>query len=237
MADSVRVHYQEELENLEKQALGGLDLVVATLDRTIEAAEHQDVELAELVIADDDRIDGRYLEVHQEILTLLATQAPVATDLRLISALLHVMHSIERMGDQCVNISKVIPLTGNEAPVRREMIERILRMGKQARSMLSQAKKAFAGRDVELARDLVRQDDLVDNLNKEIFRIAIEIGDDHDRREWAMTMILVARAIERIGDNTVDIGEQVAFIVTGLFREFQDASHPGEPVPQPYPAP
>ena len=79
---------------------------------------------------------------------------------------------------------------------------------------------AFELRDVEMARDLVRQDDLVDDLNKEIFRIALEIGDDHDRREWAMTMILVARAIERIGDNTVDIGEQVAFVVTGLFREF-----------------
>ena len=95
-----------------------------------------------------------------------------------------------------------------------------------------QAKRAFAERDVEMARDLVRQDDVVDNLNKEIFRIALEIGDDHDRREWAMTMILVARAIERIGDNTVDIGEQVAFVVTGLFREFEDASHPGVPVPR-----
>ncbi len=104
-------------------------------------------------------------------------------------------------------------------------------MGKQVRTQLSQAKRAFEGRDVEMARDLVRQDDVVDNLNKEIFRIALEIGDDHDRREWAMTMILVARAIERIGDNAVDIGEQVAFVVTGLFREFQDASHPGEPVP------
>jgi phosphate transport system protein len=86
---------------------------------------------------------------------------------------------------------------------------------------------------VELARDLVRQDDVVDNLNKECFQIAIEIGDDHDRREWAMTMILVTRALERIGDNTVDVGEQVAFLVTGLFREFQDASHPDEPVPEP----
>ena len=104
-------------------------------------------------------------------------------------------------------------------------------MGKQVKAQIAQAKRAFADRDVEMARDLVRQDDVVDNLNKEIFRIALEIGDDHDRREWAMTMILVARAIERIGDNTVDIGEQVAFVVTGLFREFQDASHPGEPDP------
>ncbi len=130
------------------------------------------------MIADDDRIDGRYLEVHQEILTLLATQAPVATDLRLISALLHVMHSIERMGDQCVNIAKVIPLTGHDAPQHEDMVERILRMGKQARSMVSQAKKAFEARDIELARDLVRQDDLIDDLNKECFQIAVEVGED-----------------------------------------------------------
>jgi phosphate transport system protein len=227
-----RLHYQDHLDALEKNCLGGLDLVIASLDRTMEAVEHQDMELAELVIADDDRIDGRYLEVHQEILTLLATQAPVATDLRLISALLHVMHSIERMGDQCVNISKVIPLTGNDAPVHDEMVDRILLMGKQGRSMLSQAKKAFEGRDVELARDLVRQDDLIDNLNKECFKIAVQVGDEADVREWAMTMMLVARALERIGDNAVDIGEQVAFVVTGLFREFEDASHPGQtPLP------
>jgi phosphate transport system protein len=232
MPEHTRLHYQEELEGLEKRALEGLDMVIQSLDRTLEAVEHQDIELAQLVVADDDRIDGRYLEVHQEILTLLATQAPVATDLRLISALLHVMHSIERMGDQCVNISKVIPLTGHDAPVHSEMVDRILRMGKQARSMLSQAKKAFEGRDVELARDLVRQDDLIDDLNKECFRIAVQVGENQDVREWAMTMMLVARAIERIGDNAVDIGEQVAFVVTGLFREFEDASHPGQaPLP------
>jgi phosphate transport system protein len=232
MPEQTRLHYQEELGNLEVRALEGIDMVVQSLDRTMEAVEHQDIELSQLVIADDDRIDGRYLEVHQEILTMLATQAPVATDLRLISALLHVMHSIERMGDQCVNISKVIPLTGHDAPVHAEMVERILRMGKQGRAMLSQAKKAFEGRDVELARDLVRQDDLIDNLNKECFQIAVQVGEDKDTREWAMTMMLVARALERIGDNAVDIGEQVAFVVTGLFREFEDASHPGQaPLP------
>jgi phosphate transport system protein len=234
MAERTRLHYQEELEELEHRALGGLDMVVQSLDRTMEAVEHQDIELSELVIADDDRIDGRYLEVHQEILTLLATQAPVATDLRLISALLHVMKSMERMGDQCVNIAKLIPVTGHDAPQRAEMLDRILRMGKQARSQVSQSKKAFEARDIELARDLVRQDDLIDDLNKECFQIAVEVGVDHDTREWAMTMLLVARAIERIGDNAVDIGEQVAFVVTGLFREFEDASHPGEtPAPAP----
>ena len=234
MPEGVRIQYQEELENLEERALEGLDLVAGQLEGAVEVVEHRDSELAELIIANDDVVDGRYLEVHQEILTLLATQAPVATDLRLISALLHVMHSIERMGDQCVNISKVIPLTGHEAPVRGEMVDRILLMGKQGHSMLTQAKKAFEGRDVELARDLVRQDDLIDNLNRECFQIAVQVGEDQDTREWAMTMMLVARALERIGDNAVDIGEQVAFVVTGLFREFEDASHPGgAPLPSP----
>jgi phosphate transport system protein len=228
MADSVRVHYQEELERLERAGLGGLDLVSSALDRTMEATEHQDVELAQLVIADDDRIDGRYLEVHQSLVTLLATQSPVATDLRLIAALLHVMKNVERMGDQCVNICKLIPLSGNDPPADEEMLKRILMMGKQVRTQISQAKRAFEGRDIEMARDLVRQDDVVDNLNRECFQIALEIGDDVDRREWAMTMLLAARALERIGDNAVDIGEQVAFVVTGLFREFEDASHPGE---------
>jgi phosphate transport system protein len=231
MTDSVRVHYQEDLAKLETRALDGLDLVSGQLAKAIETVQHQDAELAELVIASDDVIDGRYLEVHQAILTLLATQAPVATDLRLISALLHVMKGIERMGDQCVNVAKVVPIVGHQPPADDRIVGDIVAMGGQVQTQLAQAKRAFAGRDVEMARDLVRQDDVVDNLNKEIFRIALEIGDDHDRREWAMTMILAARAIERIGDNTVDIGEQVAFIVTGLFREFQDASHPEEPVP------
>jgi phosphate transport system protein len=225
---TVRHQYQEELENLEKKALDGLDLVIETLDRATEAVQHQDIELAELVIADDDRIDGRYLEIHQSILTLLATQAPVATDLRLISALLHVMKCMERMGDQCVNVAKLIPVAGHEPPADADMLNNIETMCKRTRSMISQSKQAFFARDVELARDLVRQDDVVDNLNRDCFAVALRIGDDADAREWAMTMMLVARAIERMADNAVDIGEQVAFVVTGLFREFEDASHPGE---------
>src|SRR5680860_298335 len=226
MAEETRIQYQQELEQLEASALGGLELVASALERTMEAVEQQDVELAQFVIADDDRIDGRYLEVHQSLIALLATQSPVATDLRLIAALLHILKNVERMGDQCVNVCKLIPLTGNEPPADEEMIRLILAMGKQTRTLISQSKRAFEQRNVEMARDLVRQDDVVDNLNRECFSLALEIGDDPDRREWAMTMLLAARAIERTGDNAVDIGEQVAFVVTGLFREFEDASHP-----------
>jgi phosphate transport system protein len=222
---SQRLHFQEELARLEEQALGALDLVVATLDRTLEALHHRDIELAAIVIADDDRIDGRYLEVHQGILSLLALQAPVASDLRVVAALLHVIKHAERMGDQCVNIAKLLPITGHEPPVDEHILGNVEKMGALARSEVSQAKQAFLLRDVALAEDLVRQDEEINQLNKDCFHRAVEIGNDPDVREWAMTMMLVARAMERIGDNAVDVGEQVAFVVSGLFREFSDASH------------
>jgi phosphate transport system protein len=221
-----RQHFAGELARVEAQGLGGLDLVVQQLDKVLEALEHQDVELAAMVIANDDLIDGRYLEVHQELLSLFALQAPVAGDLRVVAAMLHVMKNLERMGDQCVNIAKTIPLTGYEPPVRQEVLERVLRMGRAARTEVTQCKAAFANRDVELAEDLVRQDREINALNREIFQLAIDVGTDPDTREWAMHMVMVARAIERIGDNAVDVGEQTAFVVTGLFREFSDSSHP-----------
>jgi phosphate transport system protein len=224
--DTTRTHFQEELARLEQQALGGLDMIVEALRRALETVEHQDVELASMVIEDDDRVDGRYLEVHQGILSLLALQAPVATDLRLVAALLHVIKHVERMGDQCVNIAKLVPLAGHEPPSDERMLRNIADMGEQAGRQVIQCKQAFERRDVALAQDLVRQDDEIDRLNRDCFHLALEIGDDPDRREWAMHMMLVARCIERVGDNAVDIGEQTAFVVTGLFREFEDASHP-----------
>jgi phosphate transport system protein len=221
-----RSQFHDELRDLEESALGGLDLVLEQLDHTREAVSHQDIELAEIVIADDDRIDGRYLEIHQGILSLLARQAPVAGDLRVVAALLHIIRNVERMGDQCVNICKLLPLTGHEPPTQPEILAKIGRMGEVVRSEVSQSKRAFADRDVALAEDLVRQDAEVNQIQRDVFQLAIAAGEDVDTREWAMVMTLVARALERIGDNAVDIGEQTAFVVTGLFREFSDSSHP-----------
>ncbi len=150
----------------------------------------------------------------------------MAGDLRIVAALLHIMKNIERMGDQCVNIAKMVPLAGHEPPEDPRILRDIQQMGEQARQQVVQCKLAFQRRDVALAEDLVRQDDEIDRLNKDVFHLALEIGDDPDLREWAMHMMLIARCIERIGDNAVDIGEQTAFVVTGLFREFEDASHP-----------
>jgi phosphate transport system protein len=150
----------------------------------------------------------------------------VASDLRLVAALLHVSRHLERMGDQCVNIAKLVPLSGDDPPAVPAMLDKIGEMGQLARSLIVQAGEAFAKRDAQLAYSLVDQDDRIDKLNRSVFQLALDIGDDPEVREWAMHMMLMGRALERIGDNAVDVGEQTAFVVTGLFREFADASHP-----------
>src|SRR5947209_18708888 len=118
-----RHRFHEDLAALEAQELDGLDIVIQQLDRSLESISCQDVELAGMVVADDDRIDGRYLEVHQGNLSLPARQAPGAGDLRYVAALLHVIRCVERMGDQCVNVAKLVPLSGYEAPKDKDILD------------------------------------------------------------------------------------------------------------------
>ena len=223
-----RTDFHDHLGELEEEALSTLELTSTALDQAIEAVLTRDTELAVMVIDGDDRIDGRYLDVHQGVLNLLARQAPVASDLRLTAAVLHTIHHVERMGDLCVNIAKMVSLMGEPPAGSEEIIAKVEAAGNQARDQIRQAEVAFRQRNVNLAENLVSQDDVIDRLNRQIFREAVEIGGDDDHaREWGAHVMLIARYIERIGDNTVDIGEQIAFVVTGEFREFTDASRPG----------
>jgi phosphate transport system protein len=220
----LRVRFHDELAELEALALGGLDLVDAQLRRVIEALAHQDMKLAAEVIAGDDELDALYLDLHERILALLALQAPVAGDLRLLAALLHIARIVERMGDQCVNIAKLIPLDGNEPLVHPALLEELGVMGSLVAGEVEQSKQAFASRDLALARDLVHKDRDVNELNRRVFQFAWESGERAEAREWAMHMILAARAIERIGDQAVDVGEQLGFVLSGQLEEFRDAS-------------
>lgn len=222
-----RSDFHEQLQELENEALTTADLAVMALDQVIEAVMTGDSELAQMVIDGDDRIDGRYLDVHQGILSLLARQSPVASDLRLVAALLHTIVHIERIGDLCVNIAKLVPLAEQAPGQGSEILAKIQAAAAQAGDQTRQAQVAFRERNLELAEDIVRQDDVIDRLNREVFTAALEIGGaDLETREWAAHMMLIARYIERIGDHTVDIGEQIAFVISGEFREFTDASHP-----------
>ena len=215
-----RHQFHESLTELENRTLEGLDMVVQQLDEALRSVGSQDVELAAMVVLDDDRINGRYREVHQSALSLLARQGPVAGDLRLIAALLHIIRCIERMGNQCANIAKLVPLTGHEASRDPHIVATIQRMGQLARTEVLQAKEAFATRDVDLARDLVGRQGEINRLDRQVFTVAVDVGDGPDLREWAMFMILVARCLERIVANAVDIAEQTVFVAIGLFREF-----------------
>lgn len=219
-----RQEYRDQLARVERGTLEGLDMVVEALDRAMEALIERDVELAAEVVASDDVIDRRYLEAHEAILSLMALQSPVAGDLRVLAALLHVIRHVERMGDQCVTIAKLIPLDPPDVAVDGDLLGDMARMSALVRGQVLQAKRAFAERETGLAEDIARQDQEVNALNREVFARAVAIGGDPELREWAMHMTLVARGLERIGDNAVDVGEQTAFVVTGRFREFSDAS-------------
>lgn len=219
-----RPHFRADLKQLQRRALDAIDLVLTALDRTIEALEHHDVELAQIVVNDHRQIDASYADVHHGVISLLALQAPVANDLRLVAALLHIVRYAQRMGDQCVSVAKLIALSGHEPPVSREILDRVLTMGHFARAEVTQCKRAFVERNVAMAKDLINRDRDVNRLNREIFRLAVSTGDDADTREWAMTMTLTARAFERVGDNAIAIGEQTAFVVTGNYRDFSDTT-------------
>jgi phosphate transport system protein len=225
MSPEGRLHLRDEIRALERNALSGLDLVADAIDRTLRVIVDRDFQMADMVIADDDRIDGRFLESHHDILTLIARQAPVATDLRLLAALLDVIRRIERMGDQCVNVCKILLVAPEPPADDLGLTDRLLEMGRHARELSLAAGTAFQRRDAVLAERLCELDDRIDTLNRKVFRIAVALAGDPDAREWAMLMTQAARAIERIGDNAVDIGEESAFVASGVYREFEDASH------------
>ena len=135
--------------------LGGLDMVVSQLDRALDAITFQHAEMAAMVAADDSQIDGRYVEVHQGVLSLLGRQPLFLDDLRLAAALLHSIRCVERMGDQCANIAKLAPLSDREVPKDLEILELIETMGISARQAVLQCRDAFRTRDTQMARDLV----------------------------------------------------------------------------------
>ena len=220
----MRTELQSDLDALEAgfQELG--EVVQRAIRGAVDALRTQDVELCDEVIAFDDEIDERYMGLETQVHLVLARQTPVATDLRLVLALLHSAIHAERMGDQCVTIAKLTKLSSH-LETKHDVIESLVDMGDRCAEMVRVALAAFAARDVRQARSIHDLDELVDRANRQIFHEVLGCIDDASALEWGMRQITVARCLERIGDNAVDIGEQTAFLVTGEFREFTDASH------------
>ena len=201
------------------------ELAAASVQNAVEAVIQHDEAGAQRVIDGDDEIDQIYLELDRRMLSLLALQAPVAADLRLISVVIHSSLHLERVGDQAVNVAKMQQVT-RDLPANETILQQIGEMGHIVVEMVRVAMDALRRRDLELSLRLPKMDDPVDRLNRNMHFEVAKLADEPRALEWGMHMNLAARALERVGDNAVDIGEQVAFVVTGLFREFEDASHP-----------
>jgi phosphate transport system protein len=219
-----RESFHETLQGIELQLLELGELAGSAVQRSVEAVAMREDEKARKVIADDDAIDELYLKIDHGTLSLLALQSPVAADLRLISAILHSCLHLERIGDQAVNVAK-LHLATRDAPGSDVLRGQIREMGDLVVQMLRTAMEAFAKRDVELCQKLPAMDDPVDRLNRRTHLEALKLADDPGALDWGMHMNLAARALERVGDNAVDIAEQVNSLVTGDFHEFTDASH------------
>ena len=226
---TMRVTFQEELDRIEASLQEEGEFVLRSLRGAMNALEERDLELADDVIAFDDEIDRSYVEIQQGIQDLLARQTPVARDLRLVLAMLHANLHLERMGDYCVTIAKLTKLSAViDVEPERALLESFEEMGQRAEQMIRVALDAFAKRDLANASSLVDLDELIDRANRRFVQQVLQLGSDPERLEWGLRMMTVSRCLERIGDHAVDIGEQIAYLVTGEFREFTDASHMGE---------
>jgi len=221
-----RPSFHEELEMMELRLLELGELAAASVQNAVEALLQHDDGGAQRVIDGDDAIDQIYLELDQRMLSLLALQAPVAADLRLISVIIHSSLHLERIGDQAVNVSKMQQVT-RDLPPNETILQQIGEMGHVVVEMVRTAMDALRRRDLELCQRLPKMDDPVDRLNRNMHFEVAKLADEPRALDWGMHMNLAARALERVGDNAVDIGEQVSFLVSGEFREFTDASHPG----------
>ena len=222
---NVRVTFQAELDQLEARLQEEGALVLRVLRGALNALGSRDVELADEVIAFDDDVDKLYLRIEADIESLLARQTPVATDLRLVLALLHTNLHLERMADYAVTIAKLTKLV---ADVEGDpgLVQSLEEMGERAEQMISVALDSLANRDLASAESLVDLDELIDRSNRRFVERVVEVVGEPGLREWVLRMVLVSRTLERIGDHAVDIGEQVAYLLTAEFREFTDASHP-----------
>ena len=221
----MRESFHEELAALERELQSESDLVLRSLRAALSSLEDGDRELAEEVIRFDDEVDACYLSIENGIQNMLARQTPVATDLRLVLAILHTNLHLERCADYCVTIAKLVKLTA-DLPGDPGLIDAFGEMGMRAEQMLRVAVDSFAARDAVRAETLVELDELIDRANRRAMEQVFAIADDLDKRRWGLRMLIVSRCLERIGDLAVDIGEQTAYLVTGEFREYTDASRP-----------
>ena len=222
----MRENFRQELRDLKAEVLLIGRLVVDQTSNGVKALIEGDLELAERVIAADDDIDRRTLAVEEHSLEVIATQFPVARDLRLLHSLTYISMHLERMGDLALNTAKAARRTsGRRGP--QTLYDLIQAQGNLVHRVLEATLEALDKNDLELARKLPELDEPIDHLFKQFFRELARLQAEEDI-EWASQMVLAARYLERIADNAVDIGERLQYLLTGTFEPIE---HPQEAKP------
>jgi phosphate transport system protein len=214
--------FHDELDSLEQRLLDIIDTAEGMVGRAVESVVTGNVGLADEVIEADGAIDEENFQIHQDWTTLMARYQPLGPDLRRMAVLLHLTITFERMGDQCVNIAKITRLNDG-LPSSQRICDLITEMGDLVRPMIRAAIEAFVRKDLDEARLLPAMDEPVDRINANMYREAVEVSGDKAMLEWATKMILVSRALERIGDQSVDFAEQTAYLITGDRLAFDEA--------------
>jgi len=211
----MREGFRQELKELKAEVLGISRDVTEATSMAVKSLVEGDVDLAEKVIAMDVDFDRRCLGIEEHAIEVMATQFPVARDLRLLYSLTYMALHLERMADLAVNIAKAAKRTASRKGPQT-LYDLIQAQGNLVHRVLDAMAEAFEKSDLELARKLEDLDEPIDHLYKQFFRELGRLQDDDDI-EWASAMVLAARYLERIADNAVDIGERIAYLVTGEF--------------------
>jgi phosphate transport system protein len=213
---------------LEQRLIEVSDLVRHDLREVLDALARNDSAVAQRVIEADDEIDRLCIALDRDAEILLVGNVVPGRDIALVLASTRIARNLERMADQCVTIAKLVQMGGNDGPEASAVRRSLEEMGRRGERMLEAATDALSRRDAARAQQLDELDNLVDDLNRSVVEQVLDLAGDRDCRAWGLRMVLVARALERIADNAVDIAEQVCYVITGELREFSDASHPDE---------
>ena len=214
-----RPAFHAALKSLEETTLSMADRVEKMVGMAVRALVTSDQALVSEVIASDDIVDGLYMDIRARWMQIMARQQPMGRDLRMMAAILELNNTVERMGDQSVNIARIARATAG-LPREEIILAKVQEMGDLLKPMIRTAIDAFVRRDADECRLLPAMDVPVDVLNRGMWKHVVACGHDSQLLEWATRMILVSRALERVGDQAVDIGEQVAFLMTGDHQEF-----------------
>jgi len=222
----MREGFNQELAAIERRLLRDLELASRTLESLSNVVSDPSEPTPRYIEADAERLRDSGRITHERLVVAAAREAPVATDLRRVLAYFQINQHINLISNQFELLTEQLMEMDPEEAAEPRILQRLARMARRAAAQVTNASDALETRDVPAAQQVARDDDELDLLNREVFAIALRVPGPIGRRELALHQTLMARSFERVGDNAVDIAEQAAFIVSGHFLEFSDASRP-----------